>query len=387
MDNQIFREPNVCIIDRKQHVRTFLGGILAELGCIICESAKGSDLAATLEAYQLDLVVLGLSGGEIEASAALKRLAIKKFGGGILLFGPTDSPMVVAMRELGEKLGLTMLPVLPTPFGSENLRNSVATLLPREAPDPKIDAAQALDAGWLELWYQPKIDAHTLALNGAEALIRMRHPHWGIVEPARFMPDGDDPHFRALSEFVISKAIADWHYFLVGHKRVDISINLSIPFMQNPASFEYLCQSLPDHQAFDGLVVEINSAEIIRDLSLARVIAKQARGHKIGIAIDNLGSEWPSLVRLDDFPFVKINVDREFVSGCADDGSKQAVCRKIVGLADGYGARTLAEGVQTRADFLTVREMGFDLIQGFLFGRPMPARKFARSMLCQSVTM
>jgi DNA-binding response OmpR family regulator len=225
MDNQIFREPNVCIIDRKQHVRTFLGGILAELGCIICESAKGSDLAATLEAYQLDLVVLGLSGGEIEASAALKRLAIKKFGGGILLFGPTDSPMVVAMRELGEKLGLTMLPVLPTPFGSENLRNSVATLLPREAPDPKIDAAQALDAGWLELWYQPKIDAHTLALNGAEALIRMRHPHWGIVEPARFMPDGDDPHFRALSEFVISKAIADWHYFLVGHKRVDISID------------------------------------------------------------------------------------------------------------------------------------------------------------------
>jgi EAL domain-containing protein (putative c-di-GMP-specific phosphodiesterase class I) len=63
------------------------------------------------------------------------------------------------------------------------------------------------------------------------------------------------------------------------------------------------------------------------------------------------------------------------------------MCRKIVGLADGYGARTVAEGVQTRADFLTVREMGFDLIQGYLFGKPMPVQKFARTMLRQPVTM
>jgi EAL domain-containing protein (putative c-di-GMP-specific phosphodiesterase class I) len=386
MGNQRCREPYVFIIDHKQHVRNFLGGVFAELGCVICESATSSDFAATLEAYQLDLVVLGSSGNEIDASAALKRLAIKKFNGGILLFGPRDSSMAVPLRELGEKLGLTMLPVLPTPFGSGSLRDSVAALLPCEASEPKIDAAQALDAGWLELWYQPKIDAHTLALNGAEALIRMRHPHWGIVEPARFMPKSEHPHFQALSEFVISKAIADWHYFLARHRRVDISINLSIPFMQNPASFGYLCRRLPDHQAFEGIIVEINSGEIIRDLSLARFIAKQARAHKIGIAIDNLGSEWQSLVRLDDFPFVKINVDRKFVSGCADDRSKQTVCRKILGLADGYGARTVAECVQTRADFLTVREMGFDLIQGYLFGKPMPVQKFARTMLRQPVT-
>jgi EAL domain-containing protein (putative c-di-GMP-specific phosphodiesterase class I) len=267
----------------------------------------------------------------------------------VLLFGPRDSSMVVAVRELGEKLGLTMLPVLPTPFGSENLRDSVAGLLPGQEPNPQVDAREALDAGWLELWYQPKINAHTLALNSAEALIRMRHPHWGIVEPARFMPDSDDPHFQALSEFVISKAIADWHYFLAGHRRVDISINLSIPFMLNPASFGYLCQHLPDHQAFEGLIVEIDSAEIIRDLALARVVAKQARPHKIGIAIDNLGSEWSSLVRLDDFPFVKINVDRKLVSGCADDRLKQMMCRKIVGLADGYGARTFFQSQQPRS--------------------------------------
>jgi EAL domain-containing protein (putative c-di-GMP-specific phosphodiesterase class I) len=62
---------------------------------------------------------------------------------------------------------------------------------------------------------------------------------------------------------------------------------------------------------------------------------------------------------------------------------KRTVCRQILDLADGYGARTLAEGVETKADFIAVREMGFDLVQGFLFAKPMTAKKFARTMLAR----
>jgi EAL domain-containing protein (putative c-di-GMP-specific phosphodiesterase class I) len=77
---------------------------------------------------------------------------------------------------------------------------------------------------------------------------------------------------------------------------------------------------------------------------------------------------------------VEIKVDRKFVAGCADDRLKQGVCRRIVELADEVGARTVAEGVETRTDFLAVREMGFALAQGFHFAKPMPARKFARTL-------
>jgi len=156
-----------------------------------------------------------------------------------------------------------------------------------------------------------------------------------------------------------------------------------MPLLQNPASLSYLCQRLPDHPAFEGLIVEIDGTEIIRNLSLACHIAKQVRFHKIAISIDDVGVEWSSLVGLRDFPFVEIKVDREFVSGCADDCLKRKVCRQILDLADGFGTGTVAEGVETRADFLAVREMGFDLIQGFLFGKPMTVWKFARTMLRQ----
>lgn len=96
--------------------------------------------------------------------------------------------------------------------------------------------------------------------------------------------------------------------------------------------------------------------------------------HKIAISVDDLGAEWLSLTGLCNLPFVELKVDRKFVTGCAEDRLKQSICRRILDLAAGYGARTVAEGVETWADFLAAREMGFDLVQGFLFAKPMSAQ-------------
>jgi EAL domain-containing protein (putative c-di-GMP-specific phosphodiesterase class I) len=336
--------PSVCIVDAKQHVRAFLGTALEEFGFIVCECPRADELAAVLDAKLPGLVLIGLSAGETEVTEMIKTLATKQFDGLVLLVGPQNSAMIAAVPELAEGLGLAMLPILATPFASDDLRNSVAAFLPIETPSPAVDAAGAIRAGWLELWYQPKIHAHKLTLQGAEALIRMRHPRWGIVEPAYFIPDDRDPNFQALSEFVISQATADWRNFVAEYGRIDISINLPFSFLQSTASVRYLYQQLPDHPAFDGFIIEVNGTDIIQNLSLARDIAKQGRFHKIAISINDLGAEWSSLLGLQDFPFVEIKVDREFVSGCADDRLKKTMCRQIRELAENYGSRTVAEG-------------------------------------------
>jgi EAL domain-containing protein (putative c-di-GMP-specific phosphodiesterase class I) len=372
-----------CVADPRRHIRTLFGDALEDLGFITCECSEAAELGAVLDAHLPDLVVLGLSVGEIEANEMLKTLAARQFGGMVLPFEPQNSSVAVRVAELGKKLGLRMLPALLA-VTSESLAYDIAAFLPVELPNPVIDLGKALRAGWLALWYQPKINARTLALCSAEALARMHHPYWGILQPARFVPECDDQHLHALSKFVIDQAIADWRYFLAERKRLDISINLPVSFLRKPESRAYLHERLPDHPAFDGLIVEIDATDIIRNLPLVRNLAKELRLHRIAISVDDLGTEWPALAGLDDFPFVKIKADRSIVSGCADDRAKQKVCRQILDLANDYGARTVAEGVETRADFLAVRDMGFDLIQGFMFGKPMAAKKFARRMLCPS---
>jgi EAL domain-containing protein (putative c-di-GMP-specific phosphodiesterase class I) len=372
-----------CVADPRRHIRMLFSNALEELGFMTCECSETVELGAVLDAHLPGLVVLGLSVGEIEAKEMLKTLAAKQFGGMVLPFEPQDSSIAVAVVELGKKLGLRMLPALLAVTG-ETLPYDIAAFLPVELPNPVIDLGEALRAGWLELWYQPKINARTLALCSAEALARMHHPYWGVLQPARFVPECGDQHLHALSKFVIDQAIADWRYFLATHKHLDISINLPVSFLRDPKSIAYLDEKLPNHPAFHGLIVEIDAAEIIRDLPLVRGLAKELKLHRIAISIDDLGTEWPALAGLDDFPFVKIKADQAIVAGCADDRAKQKVCRQILDLANDYGARTVAEGVETRADFLAVRDMGFDLIQGFMFGKPMAAKKFARRMLCPS---
>ena len=331
--------------------------------------------------------MLGVSFDGIEVGKILDILVAKSSLARFSSSANRESIMVKAIRQIGEEYGIAMLPSLPTPFSAGTLRASLATLLPAEpAPSPAVDVAEALKAGWLELWYQQKINVRTLVPSGAEALVRMRHPAWGVVPPAYFIRDDKDPHFRALSEFVIGRAIDDWRYLLEQQGPVDLSINLPVSFLGDRQAVRDLCRAMPDHPAFGGLLIEIDSAEVIDNLDLVIDVARQVRLHNIAIAIDNVGAEWPSLMGLRSFPFVELKVDHQFVTGCADDRLKQTVCRRIVELAHDHGARAVAQGVETRADFVAAMAWVSTWCRAICSTSRMGIKKFrpARALLLAS---
>src|SRR5262249_57468435 len=234
----------------------------------------------------------------------------KEFDGKVLVLGPRVSPMVRAVQEVGEKLGLTMLRLLTTPFSRGDLRNCIAALAAIDSPpNHSATAAETSPVNSLELWYQPKIDMGTLALSGAEALVPIRHPT-----------------LAAMTEFVIDRAINDWRYFTARHGPIEIAINLPIAFFRDPELIQHLWRRIPDHPVFEGLVVQVNAAAVIRKLELVKEIARLFRHRTIAISIGDLGPDWPSLSGLADFPFVELKVARQFVTGCAVDRRKQTTC-------------------------------------------------------------
>lgn len=373
--------PCVCIADAKPSIRRFIAEALEELGFATVECARTADLEAMLASSRMDLVVIGSSAG-IEACEIVELLAARQFEGKVLVMGPRVSPMASAIRGLGEKLGLAMLPLLPTPFGNGDLRACVAAVLPGEAPPlaPLVTTAPLRSARH-QLWYLPKIDARRLALSGAAAVDAPRHGAPESARGGRFEPaDGDcDPVASAMP--LIARVIEDWRYFAARHGHVEIAINLPIAFFRHPDATDILCRQMPDHATFEGLIVEISAAEVIRNLDLARTVARRLRHRNIAISIAELGMEWPSFLALHDLPFVELKVDPQFVAGCADDRLQRAACRRVLDLADAIGARTVADGVASEADFLAVRDMGFHQAQGPLFAKPMSAEEFARRAL------
>ena len=374
--------PWICVADPRQQMRTFLADTLQDLGCVTRECADFAQLGAELDLRPPDLVVIGLAAGGIVACEMMELLAAKEFDGKVLVLGPRVSPMVAAIRELGAKLGLAMLPLLPTPFSQADLRNRIAAVLaPNDVPAThSASAAVSSPSDSLELWYQPKIDTGTLALSAAEALAPIRHPTLGVMPPGYVMPDGDPPAGE-VSEVVIDHAINDWRYFTARHGHIEIAINLPISFFRDPELIEHLYRRIPDHPAFEGLIVQVNATDVVRNLGLVKKVARLLRYRTIAVSIGDLGAEWPSLGGLDDFPFVELKVARQFFAGCDGDRRKQRACRRIIDLADAMGARTVADGVESRADFLAARELGFNLVQGTLFAKPMTAKNFARSVL------
>jgi EAL domain-containing protein (putative c-di-GMP-specific phosphodiesterase class I) len=370
--------PLVCVTDGKEHIRRFLREALSEFRFVIQECVEAAELSAALDARAPDLVVLGLTAGANEACDMLQALADKDFEGKVLPFAPRDSVVVGTVQERAEKLGITLLPPLLMPFTNEGLRESLATLLPDQSAGPLVDMSEAVREGWLELWYQPKIDARALVMRGAEALLRVRHPAWGIVPPAYFAPDDDD-RSGAVSDAVICRAVGDWHRFFAQGGPVETAINLPIGVLKDNGSINRWCKQLPSYPGFEGFIVEVNGIELVRNLDSAMEAAKQLRLHKVAISIDDAGPEWLSFGGLSNFPFVEFKIGRKFVAGCAHDRLKQSICRRILELANFYGSRTVADGIETWSDFLTVRDLGFDLVQGSLFAKPMSAEKFAQT--------
>jgi EAL domain-containing protein (putative c-di-GMP-specific phosphodiesterase class I) len=227
----------------------------------------------------------------------------------------------------------------------------------------------------------PKIDARRLALSGAAAVNASRHGAPESAQGGRFESADSDGDPVAFAKSLIARVIEDWQYFAARHGHVEIAINLPIAVFRHPDAADTLCRHMPDQAAFEGLIVEISAAEVIRNLDLARTVARRLRHRNIAISIAELGMEWPSFLSLHDLPFVELKVDPQFVAGCANDRLQRAACRRVLDLADAIGARTVADGVASEADFLAVRDMGFHQAQGPLFGKPMTAQEFARRVL------
>lgn len=373
--------PRACVVDNKPHVRSFLAEALRDLGFVAYDCGT-LELAAMMADVAPDLLVLGPLGAVDELSALLPKLST--FPGRIMLFGGRSAPSLIEAHERGEGLGLAMLPPLGTPFREGDLSQNLECFLPI-APSPAIgiDVDEALNNGWLELWYQPKIDCRSLTPRGAEALLRVRHPTWGLVAPAYFIPSAADPYYHALSQFVIMHAMADWMRFATDGNQVDISVRLPSPVLEDPDFIAYVFGKLPAGAAVAKLLIAADCADAMADADVVIKAGAELAFHNIGIALDAIGPEGATLVGRRDLPVVEMKVQHAFVRDCSNDRIRQAVCAHIVAAARENGARSVADGVASHVDFRMARNLGFDLVQGPLFAKPMPAHKFSRSILAK----
>ena len=260
----------------------------------------------------------------------------------------------------------------PVMFDS-SIRSELEARLMLEA-----ELAVAADRNEFELFYQPQVHLADGGLIGAEALIRWHHPVRGLVSPGEFMP--------LVNASQLSDRIADWvletactqaaAWELAGHK-VRIGVNLSPSQLRSGD----LAQAVNHALAHTGLTPSSLELEVTEDILLIddkSVLDTFARLQELGVRIvfDDFGTGYASLSYLKKFPLDGLKIDRSFVMGLLSDPGDVAIVGSTISLSKQLGLSVIAEGIEDRATADLLARMGCEEAQGYLFGRPMPARDF-----------
>ncbi len=239
----------------------------------------------------------------------------------------------------------------------------------------------ALERGQLELHWQPRVAAIGGELLGVEGLLRWTHPELGAVAPVEFIPLAEECSLIVpIGAWVLDRAcaqIAAWR--ALGMLPLAVSINLSVRQLRDPALLDTVRECLQRHEVpARSLELEITESMLMQNADAHRRQFEALREMGVGIAIDDFGTGYSSLAYLSRFPVDKLKIDRSFVNRMLDDASARAITTAVIGLGHTLGLKVVAEGVERELEATWLREARCDELQGYLFGRPMPAAELPR---------
>ncbi len=245
------------------------------------------------------------------------------------------------------------------------------------------DLRHAVERGELFLHYQPIIDVRRGTAVGAEALVRWRHGREGVIAPDRFIPLADEIGLISdIGAWVIAQACAQgerWHR--MGWHDFRVSVNVSAVQLGEPRLLEAVSEALRS-TGFPArcLTLEITESSIMSDVESAAGVLRALRGMDVRMAVDDFGTGYSSLAYLKRLPIDVIKIDKSFVRDVCDDEEDAAITRAIIALAKSLRLTTVAEGVESAAQEALLRGEACDYLQGFRFGRPVPAEELRREL-------
>jgi EAL domain-containing protein (putative c-di-GMP-specific phosphodiesterase class I)/GGDEF domain-containing protein len=228
----------------------------------------------------------------------------------------------------------------------------------------------AAAAGDLMLHYQPKMDLRSGRIGGAEALARWRHPTRGMLSPDLFVGMAEETgHIRALTDWVLDRAIADQSDLRRAGHDLQLSVNISGRLVGDRDFAEHALARIAESQA--GLCFEITETAVIDNPKLALELIEGYARAGIPISIDDYGSGLSSLSYLKEIAAQELKIDKAFVLGLAAGQRDALLIKSTVDLAHALGLKVVAEGVETAEAAALLQTMGCDAAQGYFFARPM----------------
>jgi diguanylate cyclase (GGDEF)-like protein len=390
----------LCLIDleRFKNINDSLGrtagdSLLRQLAAWLTAQAGDASLVARIDADRFALVMPSV-GDEEEVARILER-ALKAFSNHSFVLNDTEYRMAA-------KIGVAILPEDGVDAETLHKHAEVALKKAKAGGDRYLFYAQkmtetvvlrlnlenqlrrALELDEYVLHYQPKIDAVSGELVGAEALIRWNDPRTGLVPPGRFIPLLEETGLiHEVGRWALNQAMDDYlRWRSAGLSVVRIAVNLSPPQLRHRDFVAEVRRIVGvDANAAAGLELEITESLIMQDVKLSIANLQALREMGVRVAIDDFGTGYSSLSYLSKLPVDTVKIDRSFIQEMVSGKDRLKLVSIIINLAHSLKLTVVAEGVETHQQSRLLRLLGCDEMQGFLFSKPLPAANFEEKYL------
>ena len=361
--------------------------------------AKGIECIATatagdfLEHLSADttLIFLDIVMPEIDGIELLRMLGQAGCTAGIVLMSGADNRVMETAREWAETIGLPIIGHLQKPFRLTELETIFETSralqvsatfdqTPRRMIEPG-DIQGAIERDEFVLHYQPKIGLATGSIVGLEALVRWQHPERGLLFPDDFIRRTEELGLiNQLGWIVVNRGLSDLRGFAIAaDTSLTLSVNTSTFSLQDPGFSDMLLSLLQKYGiASHNLIFEITESGLIRKLSNTLDDLAKLRVEQVQLSIDNFGTGHSTTQQLRAIPATELKIDKSSVQNIHTNDRDCVLVQRTIEIGHILGMKVVAEGVETAEQLAFLLSNGCDIVQGYLFSRPLPAEELLK---------
>ena len=383
---------HVLVVEDSLVQRTHAVSLLEGMGAAkVWEAVDGLEGLAMLDRHgEVELVLSDLEMPRLDGVAFIGELAARGFRPRVVIVSSQEAEVLRTVRLMAESYGLTLPGIIPKPLDREALTRllveapllksggSRAEVRPERRDPGLADIRRGIAADEFHCFFQPQVTLQGALFRGVEALVRWRHPEFGLLGPAAFLPQAESEEglMTELTMRILERVAGHWHAWNRRGLRLDISVNLSAKSLGVQGFADHLMETIGKLElAPKSLVFEITESASAANVGhlLANLARLRMRGFKL--SIDDFGTGFATFEQLERIPFTELKIDQSITLKLPAEARPMAMARRMIQLAQDLNLTVVAEGIETMAAWRAVRDLGCEIGQGYFIARPMPGEQ------------
>lgn len=335
----------------------------------------------------IHLILLDINMPEMDGIEFLRHLVSLDFHGGIIITSGVDDGIISMVRGLSQAHQLNCIGSIKKPAAFNELKAIIERYIQkkdlsvRSTLGAKItlnDIEKGITEGAFVNYYQPKISIHTEEIIGCEALMRWPHPCLGLIYPDTFMPVLTKANKNlSLTKTLIAQAMRDLTLMNTIKPHLKLSMNITIQDINWLNLPDYLSEQAQIHAIHPNqIILELTETELLENVTRSLETLARLRLHGFHLSIDDFGTGFSNLEKLQLISFDEIKIDRMFVHNAHLNPTTQAILSASCLLGKKLGMLITAEGAENEQDKKNLLALGVDFIQGYYYSKPIPLQAF-----------